>query len=120
MKLNDESINWLVELENDEELFDLFGKAGKYPAEVAKTFEREKVIDTGEVELGVQRHGYHEYFLKGNKFETKLHMRVVPVKGKTMWLAWTGYKQEPADKESDAGVWNIYEDKHNELKIPPN
>ena len=120
MKLGDETINWLVDIESDEELFDLFGKAGKYPAQVANNFEREKVIDSGEVELGVQRHGYHEYFLKGNKFETKLHIRVVPVKGQKMWLAWTGYKQEPADKESDKGVWNIYEDRFKDKEIPSN
>ena len=118
MKLDDETINWLVNTENEEELFDLFGKAGKYPAEVAESFEREKVIDSGEVELGVQRDGYHEYFLKGNKFQTKLHIRLVPVKGVKMWVAWTGYKQEPADKENDKGQWNIYEDKFNSVKIP--
>ena len=118
MKLGDETINWLIDTQNEKELFDLFGKAGKYPAEVAKTIDKEKIIDSGEVELGVQRHGYHEYFLKGNKFETKLHVRVVPVKGKKMWLAWTGYKQEPADKDGDEGIWNIYEDKFSSTQIP--
>ena len=118
MKLGDETINWNIDLDDEEELFDLFGKAGKYPAEVARSFEREKVIDSGEVKLGVQKNGYHEYFLEGNKFQTKLHIRVIPVKGKRMWLAWTGYKQEPADEESDAGLWNIYEDKFSKLTIP--
>jgi len=118
MKLGDETINWNIDLEDEEELFDLFGKAGKYPAEVARSFEREKVVDSGEVKLGVQKNGYHEYFLEGNKFQTKLHIRVIPVKGKRMWLAWTGYKQEPADEESDAGLWNIYEDKFSKLTIP--
>ena len=118
MKLGDETINWLVNVENEKELFDLFGKAGKYPAEVAESFEREKVIDLGDVELGVQRDGYHEYFLKGNKFQTKLHIRLVPVKGRKMWVAWTGYKQKPADKENDKGKWNIYQDKFNTMKIP--
>ena len=47
--------------------FELFGKAGKYPAEVAKTSSREKVVDSGSVKLGVQKEGYHEYFLDGNK-----------------------------------------------------
>tara|TARA_R110002020_G_scaffold117476_14_gene268673 strand:+ start:4867 stop:7374 length:2508 start_codon:yes stop_codon:yes gene_type:complete len=118
MKLGDDSINWLVDLQDEEELFDMFGKAGKYPAEVAKTFDREKVIDSGSVELGVQRHGYHEYFLKGNKFETKLHIRVIPVKGNKMWLAWTGFEQKPVEKDTDDGIWNIYEDKNNDLRIP--
>jgi hypothetical protein len=35
-----------------------------------------------------------------------------------MWLAWSGYKQTPADDESDAGVWNIYEDRYKELTLP--
>ena len=118
MKLGDESINWLVDLQNEEELFDMFGKAGKYPAEVAKTFDREKVIDSGKVKLGVQRHGYHEYFLEGNKFETKLHIRVLPVQGKKMWLAWTGFEQEPVEKDTDDGIWNIYEDKSSSIVIP--
>ena len=96
----------------------MFGKAGKFPAQVSKSKDREKLIDEGKIRLGVQYHGYHEYFLEGNKFETKLHVRVIPVKDKKMWLAWTGYKQKPADKDSDAGVWNIYEDRFNELTIP--
>jgi len=118
MKLGDESINWLVDIQDEEELFDMFGKAGKYPAEVAKTIDKEKTIDTGKVKLGVQRHGYHEYFLEGNKFETKLHIRVLPVKDKKMWLAWTGYEQKPVDEEEDKGIWNIYEDKFNYIDIP--
>lgn len=120
MKLGDESINWLIDIENEEELFDLFGKAGKYPAEVAKTIDKEKTIDSGSVKLGIQRHGYHEYFLDGNKFQTKLHVRVIPVKGNKMWLAWTGFKQKPADQEGDEGIWNIYEDKFSSMEIPRN
>ena len=77
---------------------------------------KEKLNDFGEVEIGVQRHGYHEYILNGNKFETKIHFRVVPVEGKDMWLAWTGYEQKPVDKDTDEGIWNIYEDKFKGLK----
>ena len=66
----------------------------------------------------MQNDGYHEYFLKGNKFETKLHIRLIPVDNVPMWLAWTGYKQEPADTDSDTGKWNIYEDKHSKTSIP--
>ena len=118
IKVDDESMFWTIDLENDEEMFDLFGAAGKYPAEVSKNIERGKVIDAGDIELGVQKDGYHEYFLKGNKFETKLHIRVIKVEGKEMWLAWTGYKQTPADKDSDEGKWNIYQDRYNKLPIP--
>ena len=35
-----------------------------------------------------------------------------------MWLAWTGYKQKPADKEGDEGKWNFYENKFSKLSIP--
>tara|TARA_R100000329_G_scaffold42745_1_gene39889 strand:+ start:6281 stop:8794 length:2514 start_codon:yes stop_codon:yes gene_type:complete len=118
IKVEDEIMHWTIDLENEEELFDLFGAAGKYPAEVSKNVERGKIIDSGKIKLGVQKDGYHEYFLEGNKFETKLHIRVIPVKGERMWLAWTGYKQKPADTDSDTGKWNIYEDRYNKLSIP--
>lgn len=118
MSLGDESINWLVDIENSEDIFDLFGKAGKFPAEVAETSQRDKVVDSGKVELGIQRHGYHEYFLEGNKFQTKFHVRYVPVRNKKMWLAWTGYKQTPANKDGDEGLWDIREDKFSKVKIP--
>jgi hypothetical protein len=35
-----------------------------------------------------------------------------------MWLAWSGYKQSPADEKDDAGLWNIYEDRNKELPLP--
>jgi len=118
IQLGKEVLHWTIDLENEEELFDLFGAAGKYPAEVSKNIERGKVIDSGNIKLGVQKDGYHEYFLEGNKFETKMHIRVIPVDNQEMWLAWTGYKQTPADTESDEGKWNIYEDRYNKLAIP--
>ena len=118
LQLGDETLHWTIDLENEEELFDLFGAAGKYPAEPSKNVQRGKVIDSGKVELGVQRDDYHEYFLKGNKFETKLHLRVIPVDGEKMWLAWTGYKQKPADKEGDEGKWNFYENSSLNSQFP--
>jgi len=119
IKLKDTVLTWTIDINNDDDIFNLFGKAGKFPAKVATTTATEgKIIDEGEIELGVQRDGYHEYFLNGNKFETKLHIRVVPVDEQEMWLAWTGYKQTPADKEGDEGLWNINEDKYSKLKNP--
>lgn len=118
ISIDGEVLNWTIDLEGEEELFDLFGAAGKYPAEVSKNIERGKVIDSGDIELGVQKEGYHEYFLKGNKFETKMHFRVIPIDNKPMWLTWTGYKQTPADTEEDTGQWNIYESRYNKLTIP--
>ena len=119
MKLGDESINWMIRLDSQDDIFELFGKAGKFPAIVAKNISKRKLIDSGDVKLGVQKEGYHEYFLDGNKFETKLHVRMLEVKGKTMWLAWTGYEQKPADTDADKGLWNIYEDKYSSLELPP-
>lgn len=118
IKLKDETLNWLIDLEKDDDIFKLFGKANKYPAQVAQNISKKKIIDSGKIGLGVQKNGYHEYFLKGNKFETKLHLRVLEAEGKTMWLAWTGYKQKPADKEGDAGLWNIYEDRYRKIGLP--
>lgn len=118
MSLGDESINWYIDTDKTEDIFELFGKAGKFPAEVASSVQKDKVLDSGKVELGIQRHGYHEYFLEGNKFQTKFHVRYLPVQGKKMWIAWTGYKQTPAKVEGDEGLWNITEDKHSEVKIP--
>ena len=118
IKVGDESMFWTIDIENEEEMFDLFGAAGKYPAEVAKTVDKGKIIDSGKIRLGIQRDGYHEYFLEGNKFETKMHYRVIKIDGKDMWLTWTGFKQEPADKEGDKGKWNIYQDRYNKLSIP--
>lgn len=118
MSLGDEKINWFIDIEDSVDIFDLFGKAGKFPARVADTIQRDKVIDSGEVELGIQRNGYHEYFLEGNKFQTKFHVRYLPVKDKKMWLAWTGYKQKPAKIEGDEGLWNIREDKYANAEIP--
>ena len=120
IKLTDVTMFWTIDMDSDDDIFSLFGKAGKYPAQVAtNTSPESKLLDEGEITLGVQRAGYHEYFLKGNKFETKMHFRVIPVDGKDMWLAWTGYKQEPADTEGDDGLWNINEDKYKKLLINP-
>ena len=118
IKLKTENMFWTIDIENEEEMFDLFGAAGKYPAEVAKTVTKGQVVDSGKIRLGIQRDGYHEYFLEGNKFETKMHYRVLDVNGEKMWLAWTGFKQTPADKEGDEGKWNIYEDRYNKLPLP--
>ena len=57
--------------------------------------------------------------MNGNKFDTKLHFRVVPVDDKKMWLVWTGYEQRPVPKDADEGIWNIYEDNYNRLSMPP-
>ena len=116
-KLDEELIGWEIDIKKEDDIFALFGKSGKFPAQVETKFRKGKLIDSGKVKLGVQRHGYHEYFLEGNKFETKFHVRVIPVKGKDMWLAWTGVETKPVDPESDDGVWDIREDKKSKLVL---
>ena len=75
------------------------------------------MLDSGEIELGVQRHGYHEYKINGDKFETRLHFRVVPVKEQDTWVVWTGIKQKMLDKDKDEGIWDITEDRHKKLTM---
>ena len=116
-KLDKETIGWEIGIKQEDDIFTLFGKSGKFPAQIEKHFREGKLIDSGNVELGVQRHGYHEYMLEGNKFDTKFHVRVIPIKGEEMWLAWTGIEEKPVDPDSDDGVWDIKEDKNSKLKI---
>jgi len=85
---------------------------------VARNISKRKTLDEGKIRLGVQKDGYHEYFLEGNKFDTKFNIRRVRAEGKEMWLAWSGYKQSPADAKNDTGLWNIYDDRYNELPLP--
>ena len=114
-KLDKELIGWEIDIEEEDDIFSLFGKSGKFPAKVETKFRKGKLIDSGKVKLGVQRDGYHEYMLEGNKFETKFHVRVIPVKGESKWLAWTGVETEPVDPKTDDGKWDIREDKYSEL-----
>jgi len=118
--LGKETIGWEIGIETDEDIFSLFGKSGKYPAQIETRFREGKLIDSGKVELGVQRDGYHEYILQGNKFDTKFHVRVIPVEDKDMWLAWTGMETKPVDSDSDEGVWDITKDKFAKLQIRNN
>jgi len=115
--LDDVKLGWEIKIESIDDVFDLFGKAGKYPAQVQRTVSREKLIDEGDVELGVQRHGYHEYIIKGEKFNTKLHFRVVPLDGKDQWIAFSSFTKEPVEPKSDDGIWDIREDKKKDLSF---
>ena len=94
------------------------GKASKFPAMVAPNIDKHKLLDEGDVILGLQRHGYHEYQIKGNKFDTSLHFRVIPVDNDKMWLTWSGYKQTMNKPKDDEGIWDIKQDKYNKLTPP--
>jgi hypothetical protein len=113
-----EKMAWTIDIEDTEDIFNLFGKSGKFPAIVATTVNEEKLLDAGDLELGVQKDGYHEYRLDGDKFQTRMHVRVVPLDEQKTWLAWTGKKQEMLDKTDDEGVWIISEDKYADLPFP--
>jgi len=115
IQLDDNELIWNIRINSIDDVFNLFGKSKRFPAQVEKNADKTKLIDEGDVTLGVQRDGYHEYFIKGNKFESKLHFRVVPIEDKKYWIAFTSVKQAPVDSKSDDGVWNIYEDKHQNL-----
>jgi len=115
--VNDKQMAWTINLEDTEDIFNLFGKAGKYPAQIASKVNAGKLIDRGKIELGVQKEGYHEYRIDGDKFDTRLHFRVVPVKEQSTWLVWTGYKQQMLDSKEDEGLWDISEDKYKKLDM---
>ena len=115
--LDDVKLGWEIQIKSIDDVFNLFGKAGKYPAQIQRTVSKEKLIDEGDIKLGVQRHGYHEYFLKGKKFDTKLHLRVVPLKEQKQWLAFTSFEDKPVEPKSDDGIWDIREDKNKDLSF---
>ena len=115
--VNDKRQAWNIDIEDTEDIFNLFGKAGKFPAEIAESINGEKVLDKGKIVLGVQKHGYHEYRIDGDKFDTRLHFRVVPVNEQDTWLVWTGYKQEMLDKKENKGIWDLSEDRFKKLTM---
>ena len=98
-------------------MINYLGKSAKYKAEVSRNFQGGKLIDEGKMELGVQRHGYHEYILKGNKIDTKLHFRVVEIDDEKYWITFTGFNKKPVKKETDDGIWDIYEDRFKKLTV---
>lgn len=110
---------WLIDIGDTDDIYNLFGKSVKYPAIVAEKINGGKVIDKGNVILGVQKDGYHEYKLEGDKFDTRIHVRVVPLNEKKTWIVWTGKKQDMLKDEDDVDVWNIQEDKYSNLEFPP-
>jgi len=109
---------WLIDIEDTDDIYNLFGKSVKYPAIVAEKIDAGKIIDKGDIILGIQKDGYHEYKLEGDKFETRLHLRVVPINEKKRWVAWTGKKQVMLKDKDSIDIWNIEEDKYSNLTLP--
>ena len=117
-QLGKENVTWLVDINSVDDIYGYLGKASKFPAIVAPNIDKHRLLDEGDVTLGLQRHGYHEYQIKGNKFDTRLHFRVIPVDKEKMWLSWSGYKQEMNKEVNDEGIWDITQDKYNKLTLP--
>jgi len=109
------TFSWRIEQENTEDIYELFGKATKYLAEIDEEPDKHKMLDEGKIELGAQRDGYHEYILDGKMYQGKFHIRVVPIMNEDKWVAWTGYETKPTDKDSDEGLWDINQDKYRSI-----
>jgi len=114
---DDMTFGWTIDIDNDEDIFNLFGKSNKYPAEISTNLQNGYKLDEGDVEFGVQRHGYHEYRLDGDKFKTRLHARVVPIDGEDSWVVFTGIKQEMLDSSEDDGLIDITKDRNKKLTL---
>ena len=118
IETEDDRMAWLIDIEKPTDIYELFGKSGKYPAMVSEKIDSTKVLDKGELIFGVQRHGYHEYRMEGDKFQSRIHFRVVPLDEKKSWIVFTGKKQEMLDDSSDEGIINIKQDKFSNLELP--
>jgi len=116
IKYDNNEMSWHIKVDNEEEIYDLLGEAGKYPALVDNKPDKEKLLERGGLIFGANRNGYHEYILNGPETKGKMHFRVLPVKDKKMWLVWTGYETKPTPESSDKGLLNINEDEHSGLK----
>jgi len=114
-KIKDRNFTWRIEQDSPSDLYKLFGKADKFLAQLDKKPDTHKLVDKGELELGAQRDGYHEYLLDGKMYNGKFHFRVVPIDDENKWVAWTGYETKPTDESSDEDMWNIEADKHKSI-----
>ena len=118
MNINGEIRAWTINIDNDEDIYNLFGKSSKFPAVVSDQTDEYKLLDKGELVLGLQKNGYHEYKIIGDKFETRIHFRVIPVKEKKAWLVWTGKKQKMLElSDNNKDLWDIKEDKYSGLEM---
>ena len=117
MNIDGKEMGWTIGTEDMEDIFNLFGKTDKFVSQIEEKPSKGKLIDKGLLELGVQRNGYHEYFLNGDKFDTRLHYRVVPIKGEDRWVAFTSVKQSKVDSKTDEGIWDVNDDSNKKLLL---
>jgi len=111
-QIKEKTFAWRIEQDKIEDMYELFGKAERFLAEYDKEPQKDKKVDEGTIKIGSQRDGYHEYFLKGKMYSGKIHFRIVKIMEEDKWIVFTGYKEEPTDKDSDEGLWDISEDKY--------
>jgi len=111
-QIKEKTFSWRIEQDKIEDMYELFGKAERFLTEYDNKPQKDKKIDEGSIKIGSQRDGYHEYFLKGKMYSGKIHFRVVKIMEEDKWIVFTGYKEEPTDKDSDEGLWDISEDKY--------
>ncbi len=117
MNIDGKEMGWTIGTEDMEDIFNLFGKTDKFVSQIEEKPSKGKLIDKGLLELGVQRNGYHEYFLNGDKFDTRLHYRVVPIKGEDRWVAFTSVKQTKVPSKTDEGIWDVNDDSNKKLLL---
>ena len=117
MNVDGKEMGWTIGTEDMEDIFNLFGKTDKFVSQIEEKPSKGKVIDKGVLGLGVQRNGYHEYFLNGEKFDTRLHFRVVPVKEEDRWVAFTSVKQSKVPSNTDKGIWDVNSDSNKKLLL---
>jgi hypothetical protein len=108
---------WRIEQDEERDLYNLFGKADKYLAQIDDEADKVKLVSEGGALIASQRNGYHEYILDSKMYDGKIHFRVVPIKDERKWIVWTGYKTKQTPKSSDEGLVNIYDDKYGKLKF---
>lgn len=111
-QIKQKTFAWRIEQDKIEDMYELFGKAERFLTEYDKEPQKDKKVDEGSIKVGSQRDGYHEYFLKGKMYSGKIHFRIVQIMEEDKWIVFTGYKEEPTDKDSDEGLWDISEDKY--------
>ena len=76
-----------------------------------------KIVD--KLIIAVSNDYSKEYLFEPNidKFETKLHLRVVPLDGKKQWIAFSSFTNKPVEPKSDDGIWDINESDNKHLSF---
>ena len=104
-------MHWRIEQGDSKDLKKLLNENDKFRAMVDDKPEKENVIKKGDIQLGSQRSGFHEYLLKG-ELNSRFLFRVVPIEEKDQWVVFRAEQTELTDDESDEGIWNLNKDRY--------